>query len=47
MTVTHDPRVAVRAKKVIYIRDGEIAGEKELQAGANREQELEDWLKRV
>ena len=25
MTVTHDPRVAVRARKVIYIRDGQIA----------------------
>lgn len=47
MTVTHDPRVALRAKKVIYIRDGEIAGGKELSAGPNREQELEDWLKRV
>ena len=47
MTVTHDPRVALRAKKVIYIRDGEIAGGKEFPAGPNREQELDDWLKRV
>lgn len=44
MTVTHDPRVAIRAKKVIYIRDGEIAGGKEFPAGPNREQALEDWL---
>ncbi|MBP8031337.1 MAG: ABC transporter ATP-binding protein [Acetobacterium sp.] len=44
VTVTHDPRVAVRAKKVIYLRDGEIAGEKELLTGANQEQELADWL---
>ena len=44
VTVTHDPRVAVRAKKVIYLRDGEIAGGKELLTGANREQELADWL---
>jgi putative ABC transport system ATP-binding protein len=47
MTVTHDPRVALRAKKVIYLRDGEIAGGKEFPAGPNREQELDDWLKRV
>ena len=44
VTVTHDSRVAVRAKKVIYLRDGEIAGEKELLTGANQEQELADWL---
>jgi len=47
MTVTHDPRVALRAKKVIYIRDGEITGEKEFPVGGDREQALEDWLKRV
>ena len=47
MTVTHDPRVAVRAKKVIYIRDGEIAGGKELPMGSNRAQVLEGWLKSV
>jgi len=47
MTVTHDLRVALRAKKVIYLRDGEIAGEKDLTAGGNREQALVDWLKGV
>jgi len=47
MTVTHDPRVALRAKKVIYIRDGEIAGGKELPMGSNRAQVLEGWLKSV
>ncbi|MBU4541687.1 MAG: ABC transporter ATP-binding protein [Firmicutes bacterium] len=47
MTVTHDLRVALRAKKVIYLRDGAIAGEKELTAGGNREQALDDWLKGV
>lgn len=47
MTVTHDLRVALRAKRVIYLRDGAIAGEKELTAGGNREQALDDWLKGV
>lgn len=47
MTVTHDSRVAAKAGTVIYIRDGEIAGSKELPAGSNREQELNDWLKKV
>lgn len=44
MTVTHDSRVAARAKKVIYIRDGQIAACKEFIAGADRERELEEWL---
>ncbi len=47
MIVTHDSRVAAKAGTVIYIRDGEIAGSKELLAGSNREQELNDWLKKV
>jgi len=47
MTVTHDPRVAVRAPKVIYIRDGEIVGTKKLPEGKDRKRELEQWLKRV
>ena len=47
MTVTHDPRVAARAKKVLYIRDGQIAACKELSADADRRIELEEWLKLV
>ncbi len=46
MTVTHDPRVAAKARKVLYIRDGRIVGSKEFSPGANREDELADWLKR-
>lgn len=45
MTVTHDQRVAARAKKVIYIRDGKIAASKEFAVGADRESELDDWLR--
>jgi putative ABC transport system ATP-binding protein len=44
MTVTHDPRVAARAKKVLYIRDGRIAACKEFKKGADKERELEEWL---
>lgn len=49
MTVTHDPRVAVKAKKVLYIKDGQIAACKEFQVGANQDRisELDEWLKRV
>ena len=45
MTVTHDQRVAAKAKKVLYIRDGQIAGSKEFMTGADRENELDEWLK--
>ena len=45
MTVTHDPRVAAKARKVLYIRDGQIAGCKEFSVGADREIELDEWLK--
>ncbi len=45
MTVTHDPRVAARAGKVLYIRDGQIAACKEFSVGADREKELDEWLK--
>lgn len=45
MTITHNPRVAARAKKVIYIKDGQIAACKEFGAGANRTEELDEWLK--
>jgi putative ABC transport system ATP-binding protein len=44
MTVTHDPRVAARARRVIYIRDGSIAGSKVFKPGAEREKELTAWL---
>lgn len=45
MTVTHDLRVAAKARKVIYIRDGQIAACKEFQTGADHESELDEWLK--
>lgn len=45
MTVTHDQCVAAKAKKVIYIIDGEIAACKEFAEGVNKEVELEEWLK--
>jgi putative ABC transport system ATP-binding protein len=45
MTVTHDPRVAAKARKVLYIRDGQIAACKEFSVGADREAELDEWLK--
>ncbi|KUO77174.1 MAG: ABC transporter ATP-binding protein [Clostridia bacterium BRH_c25] len=45
MTVTHDPRVAVKARKVLYIRDGQIDACKEFSVGADRERELAEWLK--
>jgi putative ABC transport system ATP-binding protein len=45
MTVTHDPRVAARAKKVLYIRDGQIAGCKEFIEHEGRERELDKWLR--
>jgi len=47
MTVTHDPRVAARAGKVLYIRDGQIAACKEFTAGVDRDRELEEWLKKL
>ncbi|MDF2617316.1 MAG: transporter ATP-binding protein [Sedimentibacter sp.] len=45
MTVTHDPRVAARAKKVLYIIDGQIAGCKEFAEHEGRERELDKWLR--
>ena len=44
MTITHNPHVAAQARKVIYIRDGQIADCKEFKTGANREKELNEWL---
>lgn len=45
MTVTHDARVAAKAKKVIYIVDGRIAGSYEFMGGRERESELTNWLR--
>lgn len=45
MTVTHDPRVAAKARKVLYIRDGQIAACKKFSGGTDRERELDVWLK--
>lgn len=47
MTVTHDSRVAAKARKVLYIRDGQIAASKEFSVGADREKELDVWLTRL
>ena len=45
MTITHNPHVAAQARKVIYIRDGQVASSKEFQTGVDREKELNDWLR--
>ena len=45
MTVTHDQRVAAKAKKILYIRDGQIAAYKEFKTGHDRELKLDNWLK--
>ncbi len=45
MTVTHDSRVAAKAGRILYIRDGHIAACKEFSVGADRERELDEWLK--
>lgn len=45
MTVTHDSRVAARAKTVLYIKDGQIAASKKFTKDADQEKELNDWLK--
>lgn len=44
LTVTHDSRVAARAKRIIYIMDGKLAGSKQFAPGVDREGELELWL---
>lgn len=43
MTVTHDKRVAAKARKVLYILDGQIAACKEFTTDC--EVELDEWLK--
>ena len=47
MTVTHDLRVASKARKILYIIDGQIAAVKVFQAGENRERELEEWERKL
>lgn len=45
MTVTHDARVAAKAKRVIYIVDGRVAGSYEFMGGREHESELTNWLR--
>lgn len=47
MTVTHDPRVAAWAKKVLYIKDGQIAACKEFGEGVDCERQLSQWLNAI
>ncbi|MDF2511993.1 MAG: transporter ATP-binding protein [Herbinix sp.] len=47
MTVTHDQRVAATAKKVLYIRDGQLAACKEFKSNDDRVLELDLWLKEL
>ena len=51
MCVTHDPKVAVKCSRVLYIMDGGIVGEKEMghfdgsgKEFRDRERELNNWL---
>ena len=51
MCVTHDPKVAARCSRVLYIMDGGIVGEKEMghfggsgRELRDRERELNNWL---
>ena len=51
MCVTHDPKVAAKCSRVLYLVDGGIVGEKEMghfEVGdkelRNRERELNNWL---
>lgn len=51
LLVTHDPRVAAKTERILFMIDGTIAGEKQMgkyQAGRDdlksREQEIAQWL---
>ena len=51
MCVTHDPKVAAKCSRVLYLVDGGIVGEKELgrfnsteKSLRDRERELGSWL---
>lgn len=50
--VTHDPACAARAERVVYLRDGLVAGSRELgtwteSEADQRSGELLDWLRRL
>ena len=45
MTVTHDKRVAAKAKRVIYIIDGKVSHSIEFKTDRDKEVELENLLK--
>lgn len=45
MTITHNAQVAARARKVVYIIDGQIAAIKEFCEGAQRETQMSEWLR--
>ncbi|PKM58178.1 MAG: ABC transporter ATP-binding protein [Firmicutes bacterium HGW-Firmicutes-3] len=47
MTVTHEPHVAARAKKVLYVIDGQIVAQKEFDGSVDREKELAIWLEEM
>jgi len=47
MTVTHEPRVAARAKKVLYVIDGKIVAQKEFEMDEDRDKALAIWLKEM
>ena len=47
MLVTHDAKMASMAKKVIYIKDGKLAGEIKLSNEKEALAELDFWLKTI
>ena len=47
MLVTHDAKIASMAKKVIYIKDGKLAGEIKLSNEKEALAELDLWLKTI
>ncbi|VDN48417.1 ABC transporter ATP-binding protein [Petrocella atlantisensis] len=47
MTVTHEPHVAARAKKVLYVIDGQIAALKEFEMDGDRDKALAIWLEEM
>lgn len=47
MTVTHEPRVAARAKKVLYVIDGKIVAQKEFEMDEDRDRALATWLEEM
>ncbi|MCF8019321.1 MAG: ABC transporter ATP-binding protein [Vallitaleaceae bacterium] len=47
MTVTHEPHVAARAKKVLYVIDGQIAALKEFEMDEDRDKALAIWLEEM